>query len=123
MRQPYLKHIRRTESATPTYYTEDVRVDPGKLLVVRNLAVSWSGFETSETGQFYIQDGGEKIFLGDDVPAKQDGHAYWKGHAFVGEGDCVGVYTPDSVSGDIIYFFIVGELWDLEDWQRDKKGD
>jgi len=118
MRQPYLKHIRRTEAATPTYYTEDDRIDPGRVLVVRCLAVSWSAMATTESGQFYIQDGGEKIFLGDDMPSVTGGKAYWTGQAFVGEGDCVGVYTPDSASADVISFFVVGELWDLIDWMK-----
>ena len=118
MRQVYLKEIVRTEAATPTYYTQDDQIKPGKLLVVRNLSVTWSGFGTNETGQFYIQDGGRKIFLGEDVPDRQSGHAFWEGIAFVGEGDSIGVYTPNSANGDVIYFDIGGELWDLKDWEK-----
>ena len=94
MRQVYSKEIIRTEASTPTFYTKDDQIEPGKVLVVRNLAVSWSGMKTTETGQFYIQDGDRKIFLGDDVPAKQDGHAYWGGKAFAGEGDIVRERIP-----------------------------
>jgi hypothetical protein len=118
MRQPYLKHLTRTESATPTYYTNDDRVEPGKILVIRSLCVNWSGMKTTETGQFFIETGQGRVFLGDDVPAKQDGHAYVGGQFFVGEGQRVGVYTPDSASADVIYFDIVGELWDLKDWMN-----
>jgi len=118
MRQVYTKEVRRTEASTPTLYTKDDRIEPGKILVIRNLAVSWSDMATTEPGCFYIDDGGTKVFLGDDVPAKAGGKASWSGKAFVGEGDFVGVYTPDSISADVISFFIVGELWDLKEWEK-----
>ena len=117
-KQVYLKKITRTEAATPTLYTKDEQIEPGKILVVRNLSVSWSDMATTEPGCFYIDDGGQKVFLGDDVPAKEGGKASWSGHAFVGEGDLVGVYTPDSTSGNVISFDIVGELWDLKEWEK-----
>jgi len=118
MRQVYLKQIKRTEASTPTYYTKDDQVKPGKLLVIRNLSVTWSAMATTESGQFYIENGGQNIFLGDDVPSVTGGKACWSGQAFVGEGDKVAVYTPDSASADVIYFDIVGELWDLKDWEE-----
>lgn len=117
MRQAYHNEVILTEPATPGHYVYDYRVDPGKILVVRNLAVTWSGFKTTETGQFFIQDGGRKIFLGDDVPDIQSGHAFWTGQVFVGEGDKAGVYCPDSAASDVIHFFISGELWDVADWR------
>jgi len=118
MKQVYLREVKRTEASTPTYYTKDDQVKPGKLLIVRSLALTWSDIKTSETGQFYIQDGGQKIFIGEDVPDRQGGHAFWQGEALVGEGDLIGAYTPDSANGDVIYFDIVGELWDLKDWEK-----
>ncbi len=117
-KQVYLKNITRTEVATPTLYTKDERVEPGKLLVILNLSVSWAAMATTEPGCFYIDDGGQKVFLGDDVPAKAGGQASWSGNALVGEGDLIGVYTPDSASADIISFDIVGELWDLKEWEE-----
>ena len=118
MKRVYLKEILRTEASTPTNYTKDDQVKPGNLLVVKSLALTWSGMKTTETAQFYIQDGGQQIFIGEDVPDCQGGHAFWQGEAFVGEGDLIGAYTPDSVDGDVIIFDIVGELWDLKDWEK-----
>ena len=118
MRQVYSRETKRTEDVIPTLYTKDEQIEPGKILVVRNLSASWLAMATTEPGCFYIDDGGQKIFLGDDVPAKVGGQASWSGMAFVGEGDFVGVYTPDSVNADVISFFIVGELWDLKDWEK-----
>jgi len=116
MRQPYLKHITRVEAATPTYYTYDERVDPGKILVIRNLCASWSDMATTESAQFFIKTGQGNIFLRDDLPSVTGGKPRWSGQAFVGEGQQIGVYTPDSAASDVIYFDIVGELWDLKDW-------
>lgn len=118
MRQVYAKEIKRIEASTPTYYTKDDPIEPGKILVVLNLAVTWSDMKTTQTGQFYIQDGGNKVYLGDDTPARAGGHAYWAGRSFAGEEDYVGVFTPDSESADVISFFVVGELWDLKDWEK-----
>lgn len=117
MRQVYHNEVILTEPATPGHYLYDDPVDPGKVLIVRNLAVYWDGFKTSETGQFFIQDGGRKIFLGDDVPARLNGHAYWNGCVYLGESDKAGVYCPDSAAADVIHFFISGELWDLADFR------
>lgn len=117
MRQAYLNEVILTEPAICGHYVYDQVVRPGKVLLLRNLAVYWDGFKTSETGQFFIQDGGNKIFLGDDVPDRASGHAYWTGQVCAGEGDRPGVYCPDSEAGDIIHFFICGELFDLADWR------
>lgn len=117
MRLVYHNEVILTEPATPGHYLYDKPVTPGKILLVRNLAVYWDGFKTSETGQFFIQDGGRKIFLGDDVPDRTSGHAYWTGHVYVGEGDKAGVYCPDSEAADTIYFSISGELLDLADFR------
>jgi len=117
LRQVYLNEVIVTEPATPGHYVYDQVVRPGKVLLVRNLAVYWDGFKITETGQFFIEDGARLIFLGDDVPDRQSGHAFWKGHAYAGEGDRPGVYCPDSATGDVIHFFICGELFDLADWR------
>lgn len=118
MRQIYHNEIILTEPATPGHYLYDNPVDPGKILAIKNLSVYWDGFKTSETGQFFIQDGGRKIFLGDDVPDRTSGHAYWSGQASLGEGDQPAVYCPDSEADDQIHFFVSGELWDLNYWRQ-----
>ncbi|MBA7494728.1 hypothetical protein ES702_05305 [subsurface metagenome] len=117
MRQVYLNEVITTEPATPGHYFYDNPVASGKVLVIRNLAVYWDGFKATETGQFFIKDGARKIFLGDDQPEKQDGHAYWTGEVSLGEGDRAGVYCPLSAASDVVHFFICGELYDIEDWR------
>jgi hypothetical protein len=118
MRQVYVKEVIRTEAATPTYYTKDDPVKPGKVLKVLSLALTWDGFKTSENAQFFIEDAGTKIYFGEDAPVKESGHAFWTGEVYVGEGDRVAAYTPDSASADEIHLFIIGELWDLKDWAK-----
>lgn len=117
MRQVYHNEVVITEPTPPGHYVYDIPVSPGKVLLVRNLAVYWAGFKTSQTGQWFIQDGGRKIFLGDDTPARESGHAYWTGQVYVGEGDQIGVFCPDSELNDTIYFYISGELLDLADFR------
>jgi len=117
LKQVYLNAVITTEPATPGHYFYDARVNPGKVLVIRNLSVYWDGFKATETGQFFVLDGARNIFLGDDVPAKQDGHAYWTGQVALGEGDRPGVYCPDSAASDVVHFFICGELYDIADWR------
>jgi len=118
VRQVYLREIIRTEPATPTYYTYDAKVDPGKILVVRGMTVWWDGFKTTESGQFFVEDGGRNIFIGEDLPDRANGHAFWAGKVAIGEGDRPGLYTPDSAAADVIYFYLYGELWDLNDWKK-----
>lgn len=117
MRQIYINHVTRIEATTPTLYTYDDRVAPGKVLILRNLCCTFTAMKTSESAQFFVDDGGQKPFLGDDVPARQGGHAYWTGCVPIGEGDRVGAYTPDSAAADLIQFSIFGELWDAKAWR------
>lgn len=117
MRQAYFNEVILTEPATPGHYVYDQVVKPGKILVIKNLAVYWDGFKTSETGQFFIQDGARRIFLGDDSPDRASGHAYWRGNIAIGEGDRPAVFCPDSEASDVIHFYICGELFDLIDWR------
>ena len=118
MRQVYHNEVILTEPATAGHYVYDDLVDPGKVLLLRSLAVTWSDFGTGESGQFFIQDGGRKIFLRDDLPSVDGGLATWKGLIYCGEGDIPGVYCPDSAAGDVIHFFVSGELLDLADFRR-----
>lgn len=118
MRQVYLREIIRTEPATPTYYTYDRPVDPGNVLVLTNLSVFWDAMATTENGKFFIDAGGQRIFLGDDVPGRIGGGAYWQGKVAIGEHCRVGVYTADSANGDVLAFGIAGELWTRDAWNK-----
>jgi len=117
VRQVYDNEVILTEPATPGHYVYDDPVYPGKVLLIRNLAVTWSDFGTGESGQFFIEDGGRKIFLRDDLPSVAGGLATWKGLIYCGEGDRPGVYCPDSDAADVIHFFISGELLDVADFR------
>lgn len=118
MKRVYLKQVIRTEPSTPTHYTYDDKVDPGRVLVIRGMTVHWHNFKTSEAGQFFIEDGGQNIFIGEDTPDRTHGHAYWSGTVAIGEGDRPAVYTPESEASDLISFSIYGELLDLDDWRK-----
>lgn len=118
MRQVYLREINRTEAATPTYYTYDRPVKASFVLVLTNLSVSWSAMATTESGHFFIESGGQRIFLGDDTPGMIGGCGYWGGKVAVGEHCRIGVYTPDSAEDDMVKFCIAGELWTKEAWRK-----
>ena len=118
MRQVYLREIKRTEAAAPTYYTYDRPVDAGFVLVLTNLDVSWPDIATTEGGQFFIESGGQWVFLGGDVASIIGGGSCWHGKAAMGEHSRVGVYTPASAEDDVIRFSIVGELWTKEAWRK-----
>lgn len=118
MRQVYLREVKRTEPGTESYYTYDRPVDAGFILVLTNLDVSWPEIATTEGGQFFIESGGQRVFLGGDVASITGGGSSWHGHAAMGEHSRIGVYTPASAEDDVIRFSIVGELWDKNSWNR-----
>jgi len=118
MRQVYLREVKRTEPATATYYTYDRQIDAGFILVLTNLDVSWPAIAITEGGQFFIESGGQRVFLGGDVASIIGGGSCWHGKAAMGEHSRVGVYTPASATDDIIRLSIVGELWTKEAWRQ-----
>lgn len=118
MRQVYLREIRKTEGSIDKYYTYDRLLDPGFVLVLTNLTISWPDMSTSESGEFFIDTGGQRVFLGDGVPARTGGWGCWHGQAVMGEHSRVGVYTPDSEANDVITFCVAGELWTREAWRK-----
>ena len=73
---------------------------------------------TTEDARFYVQIGQDKFYIGGDLPETTDGMAYWSGHVPVGEGERVGVTTPQSAAGEIISFWIIGELWEADEWRK-----
>lgn len=123
MRQVYIQERIKTEPTTPLHYLYDDPVDPGKVLVVHNLSVTWAAIASGEEAHFFVEDMGRKIYLGEDAPTNTGGHPHWSGEAAIGERDRVGVYCPDSATNDEIHLFIFGELWDLDDWRKVKAGE
>lgn len=118
MRQCYIKEVRYTEPATATHYVYDDPLDPGKILVIRDLCVTFSDLANTEEVHFFVEDHGVKHYLGEDVALDTGGHPFWSGEVAIGERDRVGVYIPDSAQNDEIHLYVFGELWDLEDWIR-----
>lgn len=117
MRQAYINKVLVTEPAAAGHYFYDEKVSPGKILVVKNLCATFSALATTEEVQFFIEDGGVKMFLGDDFALVVGGFPHWQGSVSIGEGDRAGVYIPDSATGDVISFFVFGELFDLADFR------
>lgn len=120
MRQVYINEIILVEPATAVHYVYDKPVKPGQVLIIRNLCVTFSAIANSEEAHFFIEDHGVRHYLGEDVALDTAGHPHWSGQAAIGERDRAGVYLPDSATDDEIHFFILGELWDLEDWRNVK---
>lgn len=118
MRQEFIKEF--ISSGSDYAYSDYIH--PGELLVVRNISAWWSGIASTEEVLFFVDHGGTKLYLGDDLPVVDDGRAHWSGHAFCGEQGRVGIYAPDLETSDVVHLWVFGELWDLEDW-RDVKAD
>lgn len=118
MKQAYIKQVVETQPGEAQDYIFDDKVDPRKILVVRNISVWWSGMASTEEALFFVEDGGRKCYLGDDLPSVNDGKPHWSGYATVGEGDRVGAYIPDIDANEVAYLWIFGELWDLEGWMK-----
>jgi len=117
LRQPYINRVFVTEPATPGHYFYDDYVRAGHILVLKNLCANFSALGTTEEVQFFVQDGGVKIFLGEDFALVTGGYPHWEGSVSIGEGDRAGIYIPDSATDDVISFFIFGELFDLADFR------
>ena len=117
MRQSYINRVVVTEPATAGHYFYDDYVRSGKILVVKNLCATFSALATTEEVQFFVEDGGVKMFLGEDFALVNGGYPHWEGSVSIGEGDRAGVYIPDSATDDVISFFIFGELFDLADFR------
>lgn len=117
MRQQYISRITLTEPSSPGHYLYDAKISPGKVLVLKNLCATFSGLQTTEEVQFFVEDGVVKMFLGEDFALVEGGYPHWQGSVSIGEGDRAGVYIPDSATDDVISFFIFGELFDLEDFR------
>lgn len=118
MRQIYKKIISRTEPATPTNNTFDDRIRAGQILIIRNLCATFENMATTEDARFFVQIGQEKFYIGGDLPDTTDGMAYWSGHVPVGEGEAVGVHTKASVATEKVTFWVIGELWEAEEWRK-----
>jgi hypothetical protein len=116
VRQCYIKEVRHTEPATAIHYVYDNPVDPGKILVLRDLCATFSGLKSTEEVQFFVEDHEVRHYLGEDAPLDTGGHPHWSGKIAIGERDRPGVYVPDSAANDEIHLYIFGELWDLQDW-------
>ena len=119
MRQVYLRVINRAEAVTPICYTYCEPVKAGHVLVINNLACTWALMKTSENAEFFIEAGGQNVYIGDDSPSRAGGVAYMNGKSVAGEHNRVGVHTPDSQNGDVVQFSVSGELWKAEDWRKE----
>lgn len=118
MKQVYIKEIIFTEPATAVHYVYDDVIDPGKILVIRDICATFSALANSEEAHFFVEKMGSYRYLGEDAALDTGGHPHWQGKVAIGEGERIGVYFPDSAASDEIHMFIFGELWDIDCWQK-----
>lgn len=115
--QVYNKHLRYTCGGAADLYLEDVRVDPGKIIVVRAVAGYFVNQATTEVSQFYVKHGADRYFFGEDFPKVTSGIAAWKGYLAIGEGDQLGVYLPNIAAAEVGHLHIFGEHCDKDVWE------
>lgn len=118
MRELYLKHKQKAYSSSGDEYLEDKKVEPGKVLQIKNLAATFTNMASTEAAKFYVLHNGKRFFVGEDLPSVTSGYSDWSGPIAIGEGDQVGVYFPDIASTEVGQLFIFGELWSLEAWRK-----
>lgn len=118
MRLIYIHSVTLTEPATPGHFIYDDPVGPGKVLIVKNLSVTYPGFKTSHTGEFFVVDSSRNIYIYEGAPKRTGGKCSWTGDLAIGESDKVGCRLPESGAAAVIDFYIIGELWDIEDWRK-----
>lgn len=118
MRQVYIKHLRRTYSASGDEYMEDKPVPSGKILDAHRVSAWFDNIATTEVIRWYLKVGHEYLWLGDDKPGTTGGPAQRDLEMHLGEGVILGCYAPDLASNEVLNFVITGCLWDLEDWRK-----
>lgn len=117
MQRVYIKQVSMTEPAAAIHYIYDLPVRPGELLELHSVCCYWSAIANTEEIHFFIEEGGRKTFLAEEVSNDTGGHPRWKGKVFIGEGCRVGAYCPDSATNDVIYLDIFGVIHTLSEWK------
>jgi len=117
MRQVYIKHISHKYASALDQYLSDCPVPPGKVLVIHRTSAWFDNFGTTEFVRWYIKLGHQYLWLGDDKPGTTSGPAQRDLQTTIGEGMCLGVYSPDITTDEVFHLVLTGCLHDLAGWR------
>ena len=108
-------------TASHSRYIFSERVSPGYVLHVHNCYAHAPEREVGDIIDIGVRNGGEDILIRSRGGAvAKEGMSSLRDF-FVGEGDQVFAYFPDSDVGDTISLHVVGILYSLDEWRAIKE--
>jgi len=118
MKQIYCEKWSETVDASHSKYVFSDRIDPGKILHVKNCFAHAPEREALDIVQLGVQNGGTKVLIrarkwniaGEGVSAFND--------FFVGEGDQIYAHFPDADNTDTVELHVIGVLYTLDEWRK-----
>lgn len=118
MGQIYTEKWSETVDASHSKYVFSDRVDTGTVLHVKNCFAHAPERSANDIVQMGIQNGGTKVIVrarkwniaGEGVSALND--------FYVGEGDQVYAYFPDSIATHTIELHVIGVVMTLDEWRQ-----
>lgn len=118
MKQIYAEKWSETVDASHSKYVISDRVKPGHMLHVHNCYAHAPEREVSDIIRMGVRNGGQDIIVrarGGAI-AKEGMSAL--NEFYVGEGDQVFAYFPDSDNTDTIELHVIGILMTLDEWRQ-----
>ena len=117
MRQVYVKHISKKYAVAGDAYIEDDPIPPGKVITYHRAAAYFAELTSSEYINWYIKNGGQRLWIGDDKPGTTGGPAQRDLQLTLGEGMSLGCYSANITTDEVFHFVATGCLSDLESWR------
>lgn len=116
----YIKKWSEIVAAGHSKYVYSEKIDAGKILHVHNCYAHAPERDANDIIQLGVERGGEKVLIRSRGGAiAKEGMSALRDF-FVGEGNRVFGYFPDSEDDDQIELHIVGHLLDIEEWRAGK---
>lgn len=118
MKQVYCEKWSETVGASHSKYVLSDKIPPGNMLHVHNCYAHAPEREVADIIRIGVRNGGQDILVRahGGVTAKEGTCSL--NDFFVGEGDQVFAYFPDSDSTDTIELHVIGILYSLDEWRK-----
>jgi len=118
MRQIYAEKRSEKVTATHSKYVFSDRIEPGKVLHVKNCFAHAPERSLSDVIWMGIRNGGQDILVRARGGAiAKEGMSALRDF-FVGEGDQVFAYFPDAADTHTIELHVIGVLMPLDEWRQ-----
>jgi len=118
MKTVYARKWSESVDASHSKYVFSERINPGHVLHVHNCYAHAPEREVSDITRIGVRNGGQDIFVRVRGGAiAKEGMSALRDF-FVGEGDQVFAYFPDSDNTDTIELHVIGILYSLDEWRK-----